>query len=199
MAAGTEVLRGGRRDKAVVFYRDEEELAEQVSEYLLLAIQDGGVAIVVATAAHRRSFEGHLAGMGVDVAAASARGFYLAPDASETMRGFMVADRPDPAGFWQAISPMLRQAAKAGRPVRVFGEMVALLWHQGLVSAGVDVEALWNELGAQYPFELLCAYPEAVLGDDAHADAIAQVCAAHEAIAGPTVSGHRPAWDSFAN
>jgi len=75
VAAGTEVLRGGRRDKAVVFYRDEEELAEQVSEYLLPAIQDGGVAIVVATAGHRRSFEGHLAGMGVDVAAASARGF----------------------------------------------------------------------------------------------------------------------------
>ena len=60
MAAGTEVLRGGRRDHAVVFYRDEEELAEQVSEYLLPAIQDGGVAIVVATAGHRRPARGRL-------------------------------------------------------------------------------------------------------------------------------------------
>jgi hypothetical protein len=34
----------------------------------------------------------------------------------------------DPGGFWQAISPLLRQAANAGRPVRVFGEMVSLLW-----------------------------------------------------------------------
>jgi len=49
--------------------------------------------------------------------------FYLAPDASETMRGFMVAARRiggAPGGIprwvsWQAISPMLRQAAKAGR------------------------------------------------------------------------------------
>jgi len=184
VAAGTEVLRGGRRDHAVVFYRDEEELAEQVSEYLLPAIQDGGVAIVVATAGHRRSFEGHLAGMGVDVAAASARGFYLALDASETMRGFMVADRPDPAGFWQAISPMLRQAAKAGRPVRVFGEMVALLWDTGLIDAAIEVEAMWNELGAQYPFSLLCAYPAQPAACAHQLDALTEVCRAHTQVTG---------------
>ena len=119
MATGTEVLDVGRRDHVVLFYRDEQELTDRVTRYLLPAIHDGGVAIVVATPDHRRSFERYLAGAGVDVAAACARG-YRALDASETMRGFMVADWPDPAGFWQAISPMLRQAAKAGRPVRVF-------------------------------------------------------------------------------
>ena len=66
------------------------------------------------------------------------------------MHGFMVAPRPDPAGFWQAISPMLRQAAKAGRPVRVFGEMVALLWDAGLTDAAIEVEAMWNELAWRY-------------------------------------------------
>ena len=75
------------------------------------------------------------------------------------MRGFMVADWPDPAGFWQAISPLLRQAAKTGQPVRVFGEMVSLLWDAGLIDAAVELEVLWNELGVQYPFSLLCAYP----------------------------------------
>jgi hypothetical protein len=126
-------------------------LAERVSEHLLPAIQDGGVAIVVATPGHRRSFERYLADVGVDVAAASARGAYLALDASQTMRIFMVADRPDPAGFWQAISPLLRQAARAGRPVRVFGEMVALLWDASLIDAAIEVEALTsaNEAGPQ--------------------------------------------------
>jgi hypothetical protein len=120
VATGTEVLDAGRRDHVVLFYRDEQELTERVTRYLLPAIQDGGVAITVATPDHRR---------------------------------------PDPAGFWQAVSPVLRQAAKAGRPVRVFGEMVALLWQAGLTDAAVEVEAMWNELGAQYPFSLLCAYP----------------------------------------
>ena len=104
MTTGTEVLHAGRRDHAVLFYRDEQELTERVSEYLLPAVQDGGVAIVVATSDHRRSVERHLADTGVDVAAAGARGVYLTPDASETMRGFMVADYPDPGRFWQAIS-----------------------------------------------------------------------------------------------
>ncbi len=63
-------------------------------------------------------------------------------DASETARGFMVVGWPDPAGFWQAISPMLRQVAKAGQRVRVFGEMVALMWDAGLIDAAIEVEAM---------------------------------------------------------
>jgi MEDS: MEthanogen/methylotroph, DcmR Sensory domain len=163
-------------------YRDEQELIERVSEYLLPAIQDGGVAIVVATPDHRRSFERYLAD--ADVAAASARGAYLALDASETMRGFMVADRPDAAGFWQAISPMLRQAAKARRPVRVFGEMVSLLWDAGLIDAAIEVEAMWNELGAQYPFSLLCAYPAQPTACAHQLDALTEVCRAHTQVTG---------------
>ena len=51
MATRTEVLDVGRRDHVVLFYlfyRDEQQLTERVSEYLLPAIQ-GGVAIVVTT------------------------------------------------------------------------------------------------------------------------------------------------------
>jgi hypothetical protein len=61
VAIGTEVLDAGRDDHLALFYRDEQELTERVSEYLLPAVQDGGVAIVVATPAHRRSIERHLA------------------------------------------------------------------------------------------------------------------------------------------
>ena len=184
MTTGTEVLNDGRRDHVVLFYRDEQELTERVSEYLLPAVQDGGVAIVVATSDHRRSVERHLADTGVDVAAARARGVYLAPDASETMRGFMVSDCPDPGRFWQAISPLLRQAAKAGQPVRVFGEMVSLLWDASLIDAAIEVEAMWNELGGQYPFSLLCAYPAQPVSCSHHLDALAEVCHAHTQVTG---------------
>ena len=183
MATGTEVLDVGRRDHVVLFYRDEQELTERTGEYLFPAIQAGGVAIVVATPEHRRSFERYLADAGDDAAAAGARG-YLALDASETMRGFMVADRPDPAGFWQAISPMLRQAAQAGRPVRVFGEMVSLLWDAGLIDAAIEVEAMWNELGAQYQFCLLCAYPARPAVCAHQLDALTEVCRAHTQVTG---------------
>ncbi len=190
MATGTEVFHAGRGDHAVLFYRDEQDLTERVSEYLRPAVQDGGAAVVVATPAHRRSLERHLTGAGVDVANARAHGLYLAPDAGETMRGFMVADWPDPGGFWQAISPLLRQAANAGRPVRVFGEMVSLLWEASLIDAAIEVEAMWNELGGQYPFSLLCAYPAQPVSCAHHLDALTEVCRIHtQVIGGPAEAG----------
>jgi len=184
VATGTEVLDAGRRDHVVLFYRDEEELADRVSEHLLPAVHGGGVAIVVATPEHRRSFERHLAGAGADVAAACARGAYLAPDAHEMLHGFMAAGWPDPAGFWQAISPLLRHAAQAGQPVRVFGEMVSLLWDADLIDAAVELEALWNELGGQYPFSLLCAYPAQPAACGRQLDALTEVCRAHTRVTG---------------
>ena len=185
MVTGTEVLNGGR-EHVVLFYRGGQELAERVSEHLLPAVQANGVAIVVGTPDHRRSFEDRLADAGVDLAVARARGCYLALDASETLSGFMVAGWPDPASFWRVISPLLRQAAAAGQPVRVFGEMVSLLWDAGLVNAAIEVEALWNEMGGQYPFSLLCAYPAQPASCAHHLDALTEVCNAHsELIGGP--------------
>ncbi len=70
----------------------------------------------------------------------------------------MVADWPGPAGFWQAISPLLRQAAKAAQPVCVFGEMVSRLLDAGLIDAAIEVEAMWDELGGQYRFSF-CSAP----------------------------------------
>jgi len=184
MAAGSEDLRGGPGGHAVLFYSDGDELAGQVSEYLLEAIRAGGVAAVIATPAHRASIAAALARAGVDVAADEASGRYVALDAFETMDQFMVADWPSAAGFWQVISPIIGRAAETGTPVHVFGEMVALLWDFGQVNAAIEVEAMWNELAVQYSFSLLCAYPADSVRGDQHQGALAEVCRVHAAVAG---------------
>jgi hypothetical protein len=71
----------------------------------------------------------------------------------------------------------------------VFGEMVALLWDFGQVNAAIEVEAMWNELAAQYPFSLLCAYPADAVGDDQHQDALTEVCRVHAAVIGDIPGG----------
>jgi hypothetical protein len=173
----------------VLFYRDGDELAGRVSTYLLEAIRAGGVALVIATREHRDAIAGELARAGVDVAARQAAGLYVALDAAETMDRFMVAGWPSAASFWQVISPLISRAAENGAPVRAFGEMVALLWDFAQVSAAIEVEAMWNELAAQYPFSLLCAYPvNSVLGE-AHRDALAEVCHVHAAVVGNPPGG----------
>lgn len=48
--------------------------------------------------------------------------------------------------------------AAEGRPrVRIFGEMVALLWAEGMNDAALGLEGLWNDLRKLRPFSLLCA------------------------------------------
>jgi hypothetical protein len=173
----------------VLFYRDGGELAGQVSGYLLEAIGAGGVAVVIATPAHRGAIASALARAGADVAAAQAAGRYVALDAIATMNQFMVGGWPSAASFWQVISPLIGRAAQAGAPLRVFGEMVALLWDFGQVNAAIEVEAMWNELAAQYPFSLLCGYPADSVRGEAHQDALAEVCRVHAAVVGDT-PGH---------
>lgn len=192
MPAGITSLSSGAARHAVLFYRTREELARQVSAYLLEALRDGGVAVVIATPSHRAAFAEALARAGVDVEAAEAAGAYVARDALETMGRFMVGDWPSPASFWQAISPLVREATDSGRPVRAYGEMVALLWDFGQVNAAIEVEAMWNELGSQYPFSLLCAYPADSVQAEEYQDALAEVCRVHSAVAGdlPGRIGH---------
>ncbi|MGH3173513.1 MAG: ATP-binding protein, partial [Streptosporangiaceae bacterium] len=66
------------------------------------------------------------------------------------------------------------------RPVRAFGEMVALLWDDGLVNDAVQLEAMWEELGGRYPFSLFCGYRADSVTSDM--DAFAEVCRLHEEI-----------------
>jgi DcmR-like sensory protein len=179
-------LSAGSGGHAVMFHRDGDEFAGRVSGYLLKALRKDGAAIVIATPEHWRAIRARLAWAGVDVAGAQAAGALVVLDAVETMSRFMVAGWPDAASFWQVISPVIHQATEARKPVHVFGEMVALLWNSGQVNAAIDVEAMWNELTAQYPFSLLCGYPVDSVSGDRHQDALAEVCRVHASAVGDT-------------
>jgi hypothetical protein len=178
----------GHDDHAVVFYADGCELTERAGEFLCEAIKAGGVAVVLATPDHRLAFDAWMGLAGV--AAATARGSYVELDAAETLASFMVNDWPDPAAFWQTISPVIHQAREIGTPVHVFGEMVELLLESGQAGAAIEVEALWNEMASRFSFGLLCGYRVSSVARPELADAVAQVCLAHTAVVGaPPDSG----------
>ena len=188
--AGTEYL--NVFDHVVQFYGHEEELAEQVVRYLLGALGGGGVAVVIATPERRREFEARLTqafGGGADLAAAQDSGTYLALDASETVRELITDGQVDPAAFDRVIGGLIRQAGTGGRPVRAYGEMVALLWDDGLVNAAIQLEAMWNELGRTLSFSLFCGYPAGSVTGDGHLDAFAAVCRLHREVVGLSPAG----------
>lgn len=142
----------------VEFYETDAGLAGSVARFLAPALAGAGAAIVVATPAHRAAFEAALTGAGVDLAGAVAAGTYVTFDAAELLATFMVDGVPDQAGFEREVGTVLEPMTGAGRSLRIYGEMVALLWEGGDATSAVALEDFWNEIGLRYDFDLLCAY-----------------------------------------
>ena len=181
MVARTEYPDGGH---VVQFYGHEEELADRVAGYLLGALQHDGVAVVIATAAHRRAFEARLTRAGVDVAAAARAGTYWTLDAGETVRTLTVGGHLDRGTFDRVIGRLIADAGQGERPVRAYGEMVALLWDAGLVNDAVLLEEMCVSLGLSHSFSLFCGYPASSVTGDGHLEAFAQVCRLHNSVVG---------------
>ncbi len=185
VVVGTKNLNAGQH--VVQFYGHDGELAEQVPGYLLGTLDAGGVAIVIATPEHLGEFESRLTQSGADLAAVRDEGRYLTLDAAETLREILAGGPEGPvldrATFYRVIGTLIEQATAAGRPVRAYGELVALLWDDGLVNAAAQLEGLWDELGRKYPFLLFCGYRADSVTREI--DAFAEVCRLHHAIVGP--------------
>ena len=188
MVARPEYLDGGH---VVQFYGHEEELADRVTGYLLGALQHDGVAVVIATAAHRRAFEGRLTRAGVDLAAAARAGTYRTLDAGDTVRALTTGGQLDRGAFDRVIGRLIADAGQGERPVRAYGEMVALLWDAGLVNDAVQLEEMWGSLGLSHSFSLFCSYPARSVTGDGHLEAFAEVCRLHGSVVGgwPTPAG----------
>lgn len=181
MPVATPKIPIGGRDHAVQFYENDAELAATVGQYLGDALRAGAVAIVIATETHRQAFQSQL-----DAADAAARadGRLLWLDAAATLGACMPGGRIDEAAFQRVIGLVFEQAAQGGKPVCAYGEMVALLWDAGDVLGAIELERLWNELGRELSFSLLCAYRHQSVSGPEHAHAFRQVCQLHSSVLG---------------
>ena len=164
------------------FYERDADLFAGVGDYLLDALREGAVSVVVATEAHREAFARRLESHGVDVAQAQAQGSLLVLDAAATLGRFARGAGIDRNAFFEVIGGVIRDAGSTGRPVRAYGEMVALLWDAGDVLAAIDLETLWNELATELPFSLYCAYPSESVAAHEHSEALHDVCRLHAAV-----------------
>ena len=169
-------------DHVVQFYARDADLVAGVGDYLIEAAREAAVSVIVATEAHRNAFVGHLESRGVDVAAAQGQGSLLLLDAAATLQQFMRDGQIDRTAFFAEIGGVIRDAGRTGRPVRAYGEMVALLWDAGDVLAAIDLETLWNELSGELPFSLYCAYHSESVARQEHTEALHEVCRLHSAV-----------------
>ena len=72
----------------------------------------------------------------------------------------MINNWPDENLFRHLVIGLLHRAKRNKRPVRAFGEMVALLWAQGFNGATVQLEHLWNNFLRNRSFFSLLRLPQ---------------------------------------
>ena len=123
----------------------------------------------------------------------AASGTLVCLDATRVAQRLSQGGRVDLAAFGTQFRPAILAAGEAPGPVRIYGEVVALLWAAGHVNAALELEGLWNELGREIPFSLFCGYPRHLVESSQHQGAVAEVCRLHTAVVGqPPAGGPRP-------
>jgi signal transduction histidine kinase len=167
----------------VQFYESEDFLASTVADFLAAGLSVGQPLVVIATEAHRRAFARELKVEGFDVDGASRTGQLVLLDARETLATFMVGATPDGERFRAIVGAVLDTArargGSSGSVLRLYGEMVDLLWRDGNTAGAIQLEELWNDLATTYEFQLLCAYAMGNFYKSADAEPFHAICRQH--------------------
>ncbi|HUR47457.1 MAG TPA: ATP-binding protein [Candidatus Saccharimonadales bacterium] len=178
-------------DHFVQFYESDDFLINSLNEFIGAGLGKGDSAIVIATEQHRLSLESQLRDNGLNVEGLKQRGQFISLDAAEVLSQFMVSGSPDPQLFNRVIGKVLCGAEAAGKSVRAFGEMVALLWADGRGAQAIQLEEFWNEIGRKHRFTLFCAYPMGGFSEESHGPLFNHICKTHShVIPAETYTGH---------
>lgn len=166
----------GACDHVVQLYTDDDFLARAVIQFVGSGFAEGAAAVLIATPAHVALFTGRLP----DAPAAMARGQLVVLDAQTCLKTFMVDGIPDREAFAETIRGVLASVRASGySKIRLYGEMVNLLWEAHELDAAVRLEELWNDVLAAERLPLLCAYRIDNFDRYAHHNALTPISRTH--------------------
>jgi hypothetical protein len=143
----------------VQIYNHKQQLLETLESYVINGIRAGESVIVIATAPHRRHLERRLKARGIDVEKAKLSDDYIALDANDVLATFLKEGWPDEDRLRETLSAVFARARENHKRLRIFGEMVAVLWGLGQAAATLRLERLWNAILEGEGIPLFCAYP----------------------------------------
>ncbi|MTV26377.1 hypothetical protein FTX61_13270 [Nitriliruptoraceae bacterium ZYF776] len=173
-----EELGARTHDHVVAFYDASTYLADQIATFLGPTLQQGGIAIVIATPEHHAETAARLTSRRIPMPDER----YLRFDAAEVLEAITRDGMPDPQRFEQVLGSLVRAHRDVGRPVVMYGEIVALQWAAGDVTGALRLEALWEDLTRRVGAGLLCGYPTEAFEHDRDTEAFRRICATHGAV-----------------
>ncbi|MEO5510736.1 MAG: ATP-binding protein [Longimicrobiales bacterium] len=171
-------------DHAVQFYESDDFLCNSVAQFLAEGLAAAEPLILIATDEHTAGIRARLLDHGYDLDRVQSTGQLMHMDARETLALFMREGMPDAQLFASTVGRVVgeRLQAHRSRTVRAYGEMVNVLWAEGNAAGAIRLEELWNELGEQHTFSLLCAYAMANFYRVNDAEYFDRICSQHSRV-----------------
>ena len=96
----------------------------------------------------------------LNVAALQQSGDLLLVDGAEVLSSFIVHGKPDAGRFRDQICDLIGRV-RCDRPdctVRIFGQMIDILWQQEDRDAAIRLELLWNQFAQTEASTVICGY-----------------------------------------
>jgi len=159
-ATGEAILtHPGPQGHFVYPYTNESKFSEAVCLFVSSGLRKGASALLVMTEFHCEPIRTQLEDDGLDVAELEARGRFVCVTAESLLGTFMFDGIIDEDLCKITIGRLIEKAraASLNGEVRVFGEMVDLIWIPN-PKATQRLEELWNQVIKLHSVPLLCAY-----------------------------------------
>jgi hypothetical protein len=172
-----------------VYQADDAALVSNLLGYLSDGLRRGESAIAIVTGAHREAVVTGLLRSGCDVARQICEGRLTLLLVDDMLERLMVEEKPDAKRFEEHVGTLVRKtlAAANGRGLRVYGEIVGVLWETKQFPAAIRLEQLWHGLQQELDFSLYCGYPIDVFGKHFDSSIIDALLCAHTHLL-PTVT-----------
>jgi hypothetical protein len=167
----------------VQFYAKEATFLDTLERFVIAGLTGRDSVVVIATRAHLDAVEDRLESSGANLDAARSSHRYISHEAGDLLSHFMVRDWPDERRLTQLVPGMLSHARTGAPRVRIFGEMVALLWSGGKDAAALRLEQFWHHFCHKHGFSVYCAYPQDVFTGDVAAS-MRDICEHHTRLVG---------------
>jgi hypothetical protein len=162
-------------DHIVQLYEDDAFLTDAVARYVEAGLRTGEGAVLIAVPEHRKAFAAAIDG----AAEALTSGQLRLLDAEHMLGTFMVGSAADWTRFHASIGGAVAEARLRYPTMRLYGEMVDVLWQRGERAEAIRVEEFWNELARLQTFSLFCAYRMDNLDGGAYGGPLESVCRVH--------------------
>ena len=155
-----------------------ESLVESVASFLFEGYVRGEHLLMVAKPRHREAVLAALHRLGCFPPDVETSQRLIALDAADLLRSISRDGRLDASYFKRTFRPLMKSLTGTGH-LRIYGEAVDLLAEQGDLGAAFALEQLWNVLGSEMPFTMMCGYCSAHFTASTAQRALRDICGTH--------------------